>query len=245
MYTIDNFLEIKDEIYEYCVNLTLNISTRQRQFTKADDLFQDVYLKSYEELPKINKIIVDKANYIQIIKNITFWVCYSRFNQKFAGNKVLNNLHYFSDSTAKNTVFEEIINKNQEENDNIINSPDFKFYTRTLNVEEKQVVKLVILGYNMIEILKKLNIDNNGFYLVFEKLWFASIENPKINNLELIKFKRRVTNLNYYKKIIRNNEIYFLYLNGFTHEYISKQLDIKKSCVTSYICRRKKNIRTI
>lgn len=226
MYTIDNFLEIKEEIYNYCVNLTLSKVNKQRQFTNADDLFQDVYLKSYEELPKIKKIIIEKNNYIQIIKNITFWVHYSNFNDKLLKNKIKNKINYYQDSLESEHIFYSSFYYEPEINEKIISNSLFKHYSKSLNREDKQVIILVLKGYNMIEIMEKLNITINNFYLVFERLSQTAIKKSLINELDLMEFKQRITNLRIYNRIIRDNKIWNMYNNGYNHLEISEELNI-------------------
>ncbi len=248
MYTINNFLDIKKEIYEYCLNLTIttNNGIKVKHKDRADDLFQEVYLKSYKDLPNINKQIKDKSNYIQIIKNITFWVHAAKFNQKHAGNKVLCNTSHYQNDPAFEYYIQERFSEHPRVFNNLIKHPDFKYFTRNLTELELQIIKSSIEGYNMIEIIKKYNLTNNKFYLVFEKLSLSTIIGDKsVEHLELKLFKRRVINSKLYLKIENRSKIYSLYLNGYTHQYIADEFQVKKKFVTDTIYRIKNKLKNV
>lgn len=255
MYTINNFLEIKKEIYEYCTNLTVSRTNGFiiRHKNRADDLFHNVYLKSYEDLPKIKKQIIDKLNYIQIIKNITFWVYISRYNQKLAGNKVLCNLDYYQDSSKSEFLLESKKHEEPKVFQDIFNHPDFKFFTRNLKELDIQIIKLTIEGYTKTEIIKKFNITYNRFYLVFEKVSLNSVEKSKpikikresVNELEFLEFKIGKIKLKELKLKQRHIKLYALYLQGYEQSYISKLMNKSKAQIGQEIYRIKNKLKQI
>ena len=255
MYTIDNFLEIKDEIYKYCSNLTITRSNNfiVRHKDRADDLFHNVYLKSYEDLPKIKKQIIEKSNYIQIIKNITYWVFVSKYNPKLACNKITNNLNYYQDSSISEFLFESKRYEQPEIFKDILIHPDFKFFTRNLNKLDLQIITLTIIGYTKTEIIKKLNITYNRFYKVFERLSLGTVEKSKlikckrksVNELEFLEFKIGKSELKQLKLKERHIKVYALYLQGYDHNYIAGLFNKTRTQITVEIYRIKNKIKQL
>ena len=62
-YTIDDFLKLKPIIYEYCCNLTQkkNATSWYRDFSAADDLYQDLYIYVYDHY--FNNLLNNVKNY--------------------------------------------------------------------------------------------------------------------------------------------------------------------------------------
>jgi DNA-directed RNA polymerase specialized sigma24 family protein len=255
MYTINNFLDIKKEIYEYCLNLTIttNNGIKVKHKDRADDLFQEVYLKSYKDLPKIKKQIKEKSNYIQIIKNITFWIHASRYNKKLAINKIIGNLNYYQDSVISEYLLQNYLQEKPLVFKNILTHPDFNFFTRNLNDLEIKVIKLTIEGYTKTEIIKKYNITYNKFYLVFEKLSLSTVEKSKlikverkpINNLEFLEFKIGKSKLKQLKLKERHIIIYSMYLQGYDQYYIANLVNKSRSQVGLEIFRIKNKLKSV
>lgn len=237
MYTIDNFLDIKKEIYEYCSNLTFtrNNNVLVRHKDRADDLFQDVYIKCHEYLPTNKDVIVSKGMYTQIVKNLTFWVHAKKYNQKLNTNRILCNMSYYQDSPKSEYLISEVLCEDPKMFEELINSPDFKFYTSTLTTKEIQILKSSLKGFDMIDILKIYNITNKEFYLIFEKVSLTAIKFKSVEGLDLVEFKRRVINSNRYTRTKNTETIYYSWANGKKYTEIAQELNCSVGTVASTI----------
>ena len=83
-YTIDDFLKLKPIIYEYCVNLTQKrtLTSWDRDFEDANDLYQDVYIYVHDQYFNKPKEPTYEGKFIQIMKNCTYWTYHQKFTRK-------------------------------------------------------------------------------------------------------------------------------------------------------------------
>ena len=193
--------------------------------------------------------------YIQIIKNLTFWTFSASFDRRSSKNKITSNLNHYQDSQISEYHIQEIIYEDPQIFTNIINHPDFRFFTRNLNKNELDIVKMLIEGYTFKEIIKKYN--NKVLHLVLNKLinnqveryrTIKSLKQKSINNLEFLKSKIQAIN---FKEVFSNRKheldnhkikLYSMYLQGINISLIAKKLGKSKSQINVEIYRIKNKL---
>lgn len=269
-YTINDFIELKPIIYEYCVNLTQKKTSTSwfRDFQDADDLYQEVFLYVYDNYFNKPKELMHKGKFVQIMKNCTYWTYHRRFTRPNAA--VYSKLNRIDDSPKDFYLFEEVHSALPVNWLEFKDSIDFKYYTRNLSDVELKAIDMFLEGHPIKEIDEKL-----GFYrgkleniikkklkkeVVKEPINLIDIEKVKKEKIELIK---KTINKNH-EEVIKNNlpnfdlifpnkrnnrgrdryiEIYSLYLQKIPNMGIAKIVNKSANQVAQEIYRINKKIK--
>jgi len=244
-YTIEDFLKLKPIIYEYCVNLTQKrtISSWDRDFEDANDLYQDVYLYVHDNYFNLPKEKITEAKFIQIMKNCTYWTYHRKYTKK--NNKVINDAHYFQQSRETEFHFSENLFEYPTYFENIEDNPDYNFVMKGLKFSERLAINYFLKGYSKTEVAKMFNknyvfitsivkkIETN---VLMDKLSKPLIkEKPKkeIVYNDLVFVRKKLPNFDKIFKKTRNIKtlendrkikMYSLYLQGVSNKDIAKQL---------------------
>lgn len=257
-YTIEDFLKLKPIIYEYCVNLTQKrtISSWDRDFEDANDLYQDVYLyvhDNYFNLPK-EKLTEDK--FIQIMKNCTYWAFYRKYTRK--NNKVINDAHYFQQSRETEFHFSENLFEYPVYFKDIEDNPDYNFVMKGLKFSERLAINYFLKGYSKTEVAKMFKKKYEFIPYIVKKIE-ANMLKDKFNNtfnkpVEPIKIKPIVVNdkeyvkskVGCFDKVFTDDKyirLYSLYLQGLYHKTIAKRVNKSVSQVNVEIYRINQKIK--
>lgn len=252
MYSIDNFLEIKDEIYKYCRNLSL---TRRDGIIiphkdRADDLFQEVYLNSIKYLQKLKGEVNTLEDFRSKVKVITWWTHCARFNRNLKINRISLNLNYYQETLkSEHEFFEKYTSENIAFQD-LKKLPDYKVFTKNLNKDEIYVIDKLIEGYSFKDILEIKKDKFTKKYLslikhnlkINESRYRSPKKEEKINDSEFLKQKLNIKN---FKQIFNTKyklKIYSMYLRGFNYAQIGEICNKRKSQIGVEIYRINKQI---
>jgi len=260
-YTIDDFLKIKPIILEYCINLTQKRSSSHwfKHKHDAEDLYQDVFLFVYTHYFNKEHEPIEYGNFIQRMKNCTFWA-YSSGN-RLVRNNVNRQLNRIDDSAKDFYLFE---SKNYENMkvfpiEDITTHPDYNFYMRGLRFSERMAISKYIEGYGKTEIgnmfdapysfitsiVNKIrkNADSERIFIVNKKKINKKpeVKAEPIIDKDLIKSK--VDNFDEIFKDDRWIKQYSLYLQGFPYKYISKEVGKSTNQLTQEIHRINKRVK--
>lgn len=247
MYNIDNFIEIKSEIYKYCRNLTLTRVDGKLipHQDRADDLFQEVYLNCIDILPKLKKELTTLDEFKSKVKVITWWANCRRFNKKLSINKIILNLNYYQDSEKSEYKFNELFIEDYDGFKNINNNIDYSVYKDRLNKDELYILNKLIQGYTFKEIKEENKFNKNYFSLCLSNIEnietrYKSKVKIKVNNLKFLKQKIKIDNFNEIFNTKYKVNIYSMYLQGFSYENIGKKYKKSKNQIGIEIYRIKK-----
>ena len=258
-YTIDDFIKLKPIIYEYCGNLTAvkNSTSWFRDKSKADDLYQDVFLYVNDNYFNKPKPAMSEGKFIQIMKNCTYWTYYRQFNPKYSSNKIVNNLTHYQDNPITEYLFQDKYCENIKVFSDIQDNPDYNYFMKGLLLHERIAVHYLLRGYTISETAKKVNrtyesilripnkIENILSVDVVKKQRIKSkpkaIKDDNLTDIEFIKSK-----IPYFDNIVTNNEhikLYSLYLQKINYRMIAKKLDKSVSQVNVEIYRINQKIK--
>lgn len=249
MYSIDNFLEIKDEVYKYCRNLTVS-RVEDKIYPhkdRADDLFQEVYLNS---LKWVGKDLNSMDEFKKQIKSVVFWTNSSNYNKNSKKNKIPLNLDYYQETVKKeNTFFEKYKDYNLAF-ENLRKLPDYDIFIKKLNKDELYVIDKLIEGYSFEDILEcKKNVFTKKYLSLIkhnlkiaESRYKSQRKGDKVDDLEFLKQKLNIKN---FKQIFNSKyklKIYSMYLRGFNYAQIGEICNKRKSQIGVEIYRINKQI---
>lgn len=262
-YTIQDFLDLKPIIFEYCVNLTIKKTSTSwdRDLADAKDLYQEVFLYVHSYYFNKPKEPMTLGKFTQIMKNCTYWAYYNR--TKLKSFKVTQFTNHYQDTDASNYIFESYHAQNPEVFKYYYENPDYNFYMKKLTLEERLAIHYMMVGYTKNEVLKKFNKKHYFFLKILNKLKdvesirYATITKPQkikkvrntviIDNIEFL--KRKVKN---FDKIFINRygstnnkllEKYSLYLQGVPQQKIADTFNCSKNTIGQEIYRINQKIK--
>lgn len=263
-YTIDDFLKLKPIIYEYCCNLTQkkNITSWYRDIAAAKDLYQDLYIYAYENYFNKPKEPIEHGQFVQRMKNLTFYAHHRNYKKK--GSKIVNSINYFQDTLKSEFLFESTHYEEPLYFENIQDHPDYNFYMKNLKVNERLAIQYFLNGYTKVEVAKKFNKSYSFIPNIVKKiegqlltdkfnkpLIKPVVKKEKVFN-DLVFVRKKVINFDkvFVKSKIRKNlgddrkiKMYSLYLQGFDHRIIAKELNKSLSQVNVEIYRINQKIK--
>ena len=215
-YTIDDFLKLKPIIYEYCCNLTQkkNTTSWYRDFSAADDLYQDLYIYVYDNYFNKPKEPIVHEQFVQRMKNLTFYAHHKNYTKK--GSKIVNNVNYFQDTLKSEFLFESTHYEEPLYFENIQDHPDYNFYMKNLKFEERLAVQYFLKGYTKAEVAKMFN-KNYAYIPNIVKKINANFLSDKFNKPVIkkpVKNKIIVNDLVFVREKVSNFEKVFLKKKG-------------------------------
>jgi len=254
-YTINDFLKLKPIIYEYCVNLTKKKDkhTWNRDFSDADDLYQDVYLYVQTKYFNKPKDLMTEGKFIQIMKNCTFWAFHKRItNTSF---KIHGYVNYFQESEASLVYFESQHADYIKIYEDIQDHPDYNFYMKNLKFSERLAIQYFLKGYTKTEVAKKFNktyafipnivkkIEGQLLSDKFSKPKIKPIVKKKLILDDVVFLKQKVKNYDIIFNTDKFIKLYSLYLQGISNGIIAKRLNKSVSQVNVEIYRINQKIK--
>lgn len=254
-YTIDDFLKLKPIIYEYCVNLTQKrtLSSWDRDFEDANDLYQDVYIYVHDNYFNKPKELTCEGKFIQIMKNCTYWTYHQKFTKK--NNKIINDAHYFQKSRETEFHFSEMLFEYPRYFEDIKDNPDYNFVMKGLKFSERLAINYFLKGYTKTEVAKKFGKDYNFIPRIVHKIDknlknekivlnpVAKIEKKKVVIDDLAFVRSKVQNFEVIFKTDKLVSLYSLYLQGFDHKIIAEKFNKSVSQVNVEIYRINQKIK--
>lgn len=254
-YTIDDFIKLKPVIYEYCLNLTQSKTATSwfRDKAKADDLYQDVYLYVYDNYFNKPRDPVSHGKFVQMMKNSTFWAYHKSTN--YVNNKIYRVVNRFDDSPKDFHLFESSRFELPKVFKNIQEHPDYAFYTRGLNSEQKLALNYLLEGYTRAEISKRFDrpwtfikyilakIEKNSKSEFYKKpVKIVTSVTPKFEGTDYEFLKKKGLNVERLFKKERHLKMYSMYLQGFGNDAISKAVGKTRNQVNQEIYRLNQKI---
>ncbi len=246
-YTIDDFLKLKPIIYEYCVNLTQKrtLTSWDRDFEDANDLYQDVYIYVHDQYFNKPKEPIHKGKFIQIMKNCTYWTYHQKYTRK--NNKIINDAQYFQKSRETEFHFSEKLFEYPTYFEDIKDNPDYNFAMKGLKFSERLAINYFLKGYTKTEIAKKFNKNYTFISSIVKKIETNMlmdnlskpliklkpiVEKPVIYN-DVVFVREKLPNFDKIFKKTKNIKsfendrkirMYSLYLQGMSNKNIAKEL---------------------
>ncbi len=257
-YTIEDFVRFKKPIYNHCVRLTRKKEDDyfHRDVSDAEDLFQESYLYVYNQYFNTPKKPLTDRHFINTMKKCVEYAYHRRITTK--NNKVYFKADHYQDTEKSEYLFMAQLVEQPKIFEDIRDNPDYNTYMKGLKFSERLVVDYILKGYNKSEIGKIFNkqanfvdrtitkIKNN----VFKEGFYKS---PVIHKVLKVKKEGIVDDLAFVKSKVKNFEIIFktnklvklysLYLQGFDHKIIAKDLNKSVSQVNVEIYRINQKIK--
>ena len=270
-YIIEDFIKLKPIIYEYCVNLTQKKTNTSwfRDFSDADDLYQEVFLYVHDNYFNKPKEPMQKGKFVQIMKNCTYWAYQRRLSR--ANSAIYRNLNKIYDSEKDFFLFEQTHNYTPDTWLDFENSVDYKYYTKDLNIKELNALKMFFEGYpykdiddvggyrgyfnNIVRVKLKKIVNKEPIVLApIDKVEKAKIEiqkldidenhatylRSKIKNFDAIFYRKKASKKKAKDKFIT---IYSLYLQKVPITQIADMFKISKHQISVEVFRIKSLIK--